>query len=359
MKKKAGIVNYIKYVQYTAMKHRAYHYLDSAVTQLPKVNRDTLTVRGMMLLPMPDDAWAAACNTLLADFYQADKSQLWAQLVKKNDDQLELMRQRLTGIEKDPDKRLRMGDNMNDPHDRFYGNANLQVEGYEHGTCVAGVIAGQGFGCPKAAGVYPKARLMILRAVPDGDEYDKDVASAIRYAVDNGAKVINMSLGKYTSPQADMVNEAIAYAASKDVLIIQAAGNHHRNIDSVAYFPSAVDKKGKRFDNYLRVGASDAQGKLASFSNYGATQVDVLAPGESITTVIPGDEYTQVDGSSIAAPIVSGVAAMLRAYFPKLKAADIKRILIQTARRPQQEGLSVAGVINAVAAVRSAMNYKQ
>lgn len=200
---------------------------------------------------------------------------------------------------------------------------------------------------------------MILRAAADGDEYDKDVASAIRYAVDNGAKVINMSLGKYTSPQADMVNEAIAYAASKDVLIIQAAGNNHLNVDSVAYFPSAIDKKGKRFDNFLRVGASDAQGRLSSFSNYGATHVDVLAPGETITTVMPDNEYAPVDGTSISAPIVSGVAAMLRAYFPKLKAADIKRILIQTARHPQQEGLSVTGVIDAEAAVRSAMNYKQ
>lgn len=359
MKKKAGIVNYIKYANYTAVKNQAYHYLDSALARQPNVGKDTLTVRGMMLLPMPDDEWAAACNVLLADLYQADKAQPWSQLVKKNDDQLALMKQRLLGIENDPDKRLLMGDDLNDPLDRSYGNANLQVEGYEHGTCVAAVIAGQGIGRPEVAGVYPQARLMILRAVPDGDEYDKDVAIAIRYAVDNGAKVINMSLGKYTSPQADMVNDAIAYAASKDALIIQAAGNHHRDVDAVPYFPSAVDKESKRFDNYIRVGASDTGGKLASFSNYGATQVDVLAPGEGITTLMSGNEYTAVDGSSIAAPIVSGVAAMLRAYFPKLKAADIKQILIQTARRPQQEGLSVAGVIDAVAAVQSAMNYKR
>lgn len=359
MKKKAGIVNYIKYTNYTAMKHQAYHYLDSALGQMPDISKDTLTIRGMMLLPMPDDTWEAACNTLLADFYQADKSQRWEQLVKKNDDQLELMKTRLRGIEKDPDKHLLIDNEPDNPLHRFYGNATLQTEGCEHGTGVAGAIAGQGIGHPEAAGVYPKARLMILRAAADGDEYDKDVASAIRYAVDNGAKVINMSLGKYTSPQAGMVNEAIAYAASKDVLIIQAAGNNHLNVDSVAYFPSAIDKKGKRFDNFLRVGASDAQGRLSSFSNYGATHVDVLAPGETITTVMPGNEYAPVDGTSISAPIVSGVAAMLRAYFPKLKAADIKRILIQTARHPQQEGLSVTGVIDAEAAVRSAMNYKQ
>ncbi len=359
MKKKAGIVNYIKFANYTAAKNQAYHYLDSAIARQPDIRKDTLTVRGMMLLPIADDEWGAACNMLLADLYQADKAQPWNELVKKSDDQLELMRKRLLGIENDPDKRLLMGDNLNDPNDRFYGNADLQVEGYEHGTCVAGVIGGQGSGLPEAAGVYPKARLMILRAVPDGDEYDKDVATAIRYAVDNGAKIINMSLGKYTSPQAGMVNDAIAYAASKDVLIIQAAGNHHRDIDSVAYFPSGVDEAGKRFGNYIRVGASDTQGKLASFSNYGATQVDVLAPGESITTVMPGNGYTQVDGSSIAAPIVSGVAAMLRAYFPKLTATDIKQILIQTARRPQEDGHSVTGVIDAVAAVQLALKYKR
>ena len=147
---------------------------------------------------------------------------------------------------------------------------------------------------------------MILRAAADGDEYDKDVASAIRYAVDNGAKVINMSLGKYTSPQADMVNEAIAYAASRTCLSSRQPETTTSMWTPSPIFHQPSTRRASASTTFSRVGASDAQGRLSSFSNYGATHVDVLAPGETITTVMPGNEYAPVDGTSISAPIVSG-----------------------------------------------------
>lgn len=360
MKKKAGIISYIKYAEYTAIKNQAYMLMDSVLSTIPAVKKDTVTISGLMHLPIENEAWNKAYQTLFADIYQAKKGMLWNQLLSKHQAQFDLMKKRIEGIEKDADKRLLMGDNMNDPKDRFYGNPILQIEGCEHGTFVAGVIAGQGIQDPAVTGIYPGAKLMIIRAVPDGDEYDKDVASAIRYAVDNGAKVINMSLGKYTSPHADMVNDAIAYAAKNDVLLVQAAGNNHLNIDSIAYFPSAKDATGASFSNYLRVGSSDKQGKRSSFSNYGKKEVDVFAPGEDITAVTIGNKYMSSQGTSIAAPVVTAVAAMIRVYFPKLKAAQVKEILIKSAHPMEEKGLSVSGgIVDALQAVKLSIEYKK
>ena len=271
------------------------------------------------------------------------------------------MKQRLDGIENDADKRLMMGDDMDNPDDRFYGNNCLQVEGCEHGTFVAGVIAGQGVADASVTGVFPQASVMVIRAVPDGDEYDKDIASAIRYAVDNGAKVINLSLGKYVSPRADMVGWAIDYAARHDVLIVQAAGNSGLNIDSILVFPMARDAMGKRYPNYIRVGASDVMGRRCAFSNYGVSEVDLFAPGEEVTSVIPGNSYMISEGTSVAAPVVSGIAAMLRAYFPELTASQVKEILKQSVRPMLTDGKrysSSGGIVDALAAVKLAIKYR-
>lgn len=360
MKKKAGIVSYIKFFGYVAMKDEAYQWIDSVLQVMPGVSADTLTITGLAHLPVDGAEWDKAFQTLAVDMYKEGKDALWKKARDKHRAQFDLMKKRIDGIEHDADKRLLMGDDMTDPEDRCYGNATLQVEGCDHGTFVAGVIAGQGAGDVSVTGVYSEAKLMILRAVPDGDEYDKDIATAIRYAVDNGAKVINMSLGKYTSPDAEMVNEAIAYAAKKDVLLVQAAGNNHKNIDDVAYFPSAKDKSGAAFSNYLRVGASDKRGKMCSFSNYGRQEVDVFAPGMDITSVTVGNEYMKSQGTSVAAPVVTAVVAMLRAYFPKLKAAQVKDILIRSARPMQEEGLCTSGgIVDALQAVKLAMEYKK
>ena len=359
MKKKAGIMSYIKYTAYTAVKDEAYQKTDSILKTL-NINTDTLTIQGLMQLHTRSNVLEQAIQALFTDLLKIGEHGLWKDARKAHDKNFALMKRRLESIEKDTDKRLLMGDDMKNPEDRFYGNHTLQVEGCDHGTFVAGIVAGQGVKDSRMKGVWPQARLMIVRAVGNGDEYDKDVASAIRYAVDNGATVINLSLGKYTSPDADMVNQAIAYAQKKDVLIIQAAGNNSRNIDLVPYFPSAKDQNGKTFKNYMRVGASDQDGNPCTFSNYGQDEVDVFAPGENIISVGLTNTYSTQQGTSFAAPIVSGIAAMLRSCFPKLKAHQIKEIICQSVQPTDQlkKHCRTGGIVDALKAVQLAVTYK-
>ena len=228
---------------------------------------------------------------------------------------LKQMAKNIHSIENDQDKRLLMGDNMDDAEDRYYGNATLTIEGCEHGTFVAGVIGGDAKDDHRFDGIAPDiARLMIVRASPDGDEYDKDIASSIRYAVDNGARVINISLGKYYSPQERMVNDAIRYASDRDVLIICAAGNNSYNLDTIPSYPSGVDHAGRFLPNFLRIGASDEQGQCADMSNYGSKTVHLFAPGTLIASVFPGNKYNLSQGTSLSAPVVTAIAALLRSY---------------------------------------------
>ena len=267
---------------------------------------------------------------------------------------LEQMAKNIHSIEHDADKRLLMGDNMDDADDRFYGNPTLTIEGCEHGTFVAGVIGGDAKDDHRFDGIAPDvARLMIVRASPDGDEYDKDIASSIRYAVDNGARVINISLGKYYSPQERMVNDAIRYAADRDVLVICAAGNNSRNLDTIPCYPSGVDRAGRFLPNFLRVGASDEQGRCAQMSNYGRETVHLFAPGTLIASVFPGNKYDLSQGTSLSAPIVTAVATLLRSYFPYLKAAQIRQLLMETVRpMDDAKGSISGGTLDMLAAVK-------
>lgn len=358
MKKKAGIAGYMKLHNFTRIKDISYRRIDSVLHALPALDCDTLKTSSLVGLPIDYPQWEQDVQTIFADLLRGGGEKTWAQLLKQHNDALALQRTRIESIENEPDKRLLLGDDPTNAEDRFYGNPILGLEDSEHGTFVAGVIAAQGTTHPQALGSFPAAKLMILRAVPDGDEYDKDIATAIRYAVDNGAKVINMSLGKYISPQPQMVTQAIAYAQAKDVLIVQAAGNDGLNIDSISYFPL------KHFADkvpalcYLRVGASDAKCGRIGFSNYGVEQVDVFAPGVGIASVGLGNAFMQSQGTSAAAPVVSAVAAMLRAYFPKLKAAQVRSILMQSARpMPGKRVCASGGVIDALAAVKLALTY--
>lgn len=352
MRKKAGINGYIMFYKFNSQKMAAIHMMDS-IMQRNRIPTDTLSFAGLFNVEVQDTLWNGLSQMLYTDLLRTKKTEKWADYKKAQEDNLHLMRQRIEGIEKDRDKRLLMGDNLEDADDIYYGNNTLTVDGCDHGTFVAGVVGGNGGGDPRYAGVANGvAQLMIVRACPDGDEYDKDVATAIRYAVDNGAKVINISFGKSQSPTPEMVNNAIAYAAKKDVLIINAAGNNSQNIDSVAYYPTGRDAAGHAYPNFMRVGSSDVKGVCSKFSNYGAANVDVLAPGEYISSAFPGDKYDMSQGTSVAAPVVSGVAALLRAYFPKLKAAEIKQLLMRTVRKTGQDDKCVSGgcidMLNAV-----------
>ncbi len=227
-------------------------------------------------------------------------------------------------------------DNPEDVTQRNYGNNDVTGPDALHGTHVAGIIAAvrdNNLGIQGIAGA--PVRVMSVRAVPNGDERDKDVANAIRYAVDNGAQIINMSFGKEFSPQRPAVEAAYKYAASKNVLLVHAAGNEDDNLDVVPHYPAAFYLDGSTPPNLLTVGASgptDDENLPASFSNYSKRQVDVFAPGVGIFSTLPGSKYGSESGTSMAAPVTAGVAAVLKSYFPSLSAADLKRIIRQSAQ---------------------------
>ena len=275
---------------------------------------------------------------------------------------LKQMAKNINSIEHEADKRLLMGDNMDDANDRYYGNPTLTIEGCEHGTFVAGVIGGDAKEDHRYDGIANGvAQLMIVRASPDGDEYDKDIASSIYYAVDNGARVINISLGKYYSPQERMVNDAIRYAADHDVLVICAAGNNSRNLDTIPSYPSGVDHAGRFLPNFLRIGASDEQGNCAEMSNYGSKTVHLFAPGTLIASVFPGNDYKLSQGTSLSAPVVTAIATLLRSYFPYLKAAQIRELLMETVRPMDDAKGCISGgtvdMLRAVERLLSAENW--
>jgi subtilisin family serine protease len=235
-------------------------------------------------------------------------------------------------------------DNYFDFTDCFYGNNNVMGADPMHGTHVSGIIAAQRNNGIGMDGVADHVKIMTLRAVPNGDEYDKDVALAIRYAVDNGAKVINMSFGKSFSPQKKWVDEAILYAASKDVLLVHAAGNDSKNVDSTENYPSPYCNQETKATNFITVGASgDAVltgNAVATFSNYGKNRVDVLAPGVKIYATLPGgNQYGFKEGTSMAAPVVSGVAALIRSYYPTLTAQQVKYCIEQSVNKADSTNL--------------------
>ena len=237
----------------------------------------------------------------------------------------------------DYNDREMVGDNPNDFNDVKYGNNDVEGPDALHGTHVGGIIGavrGNGLG---GDGVATNVQLMSVRAVPDGDEQDKDVALAIRYAVDNGAQVINMSFGKSYSMHQKEVQEAIAYADSKGVLLVHAAGNDNADVDVNDNFPTSdYSFQAKKPANYLTIGASTftAKGQLpAAFSNYGQTKVDVFAPGLDIYSTVPQSEYKKLPGTSMAAPMVAGTAALLKSYFPSLTMLEIKDAILTSAKR--------------------------
>ena len=228
------------------------------------------------------------------------------------------------------------GDNPDDMSTKFYGNGNVKPakKSESHGTHVAGIIAAERNNGKGANGVANNVKIMSIRVVPNGDEYDKDVALAIRYAVDNGASIINASFGKYYSPHSDWVRDAIAYAGQKDVLIVKGSGNESLNLDSKQVYPNDAIGVGAEVSNtFISVGSLEPKygtNMIAGSSNYGKTTVDVFAPGAKIYSSTPENEYDTKGGTSMAAPAVAGVAALIRSYYPALSAAQVKQILMDS-----------------------------
>ncbi|MBZ4192146.1 S8 family peptidase [Niabella beijingensis] len=268
-------------------------------------------------------------------------------------------------------------DNYKDINDRFYGNNNLTVDDQSamHGTHVAGIVGAARKNGKGMDGVADNVQIMAVRAVPNGDEHDKDVALGIRYAVDNGARVINMSFGKGYSPEKKWVDEAVKYAVEKGVLLVHAAGNDKQNNDTTYNFPSAYYLDKSRPATWITVGASgpdSTSGLVANFSNYGKKEVDVFAPGVLIYSTLPGgDVYGNQQGTSMAAPVVSGLAALIMSYYPDLTAVQVKEIIEKSVVKPAskvtnpENGEEVwlsdlsttGGIVNAYEAVKLADTY--
>jgi subtilisin family serine protease len=265
-------------------------------------------------------------------------------------------------------------------NDQFYGNNNITGPNAKHGTHVAGLAAGIIDTIFNKTKFINPIQIMGVRVVPDGDEYDKDIALGIRYAVNNGAKIINMSFGKSFSPEQPWVDSAIRYAASKDVLIIHSAGNESYDLNVKSVYPNPYSNVFKdKAINMITVGASSdpviAESIVTDFSNYGNKIVDLLSPGKKIYSSLPNQQYGFLDGTSMSAPILSHIAALVRAYFPKLSAEDVKAILLQSCWKPNDQSTlfpnsldqskrlndisAEGGIVNAALAIQNAALFQK
>ncbi|MGE4515112.1 MAG: S8 family serine peptidase, partial [Chryseobacterium sp.] len=265
-------------------------------------------------------------------------------------------------LDYDPRKEI-VGDNYDDYSEKNYGNNHYEGPDAEHGTHVAGIIAGLPNGSEIQHGVASKvAKIMSVRTVPNGDERDKDVANAIRYAVDNGAKVLNMSFGKPVSPDKNVVWDAFKYAQDKGVLLVKAAGNENEDVaEHLAYptnFKNVTDEK-PFVDNVIVVGAStnDNNALRAGFSNYNKKMVNVFAPGDEIYSTVPHNEYKYLQGTSMASPVVAGAAAVLLAYMPNLTPAQIIESLVKSSNPSTANGFADFSQAGGVIDVKKAAEY--
>ncbi|RAJ08876.1 subtilase family protein [Chitinophaga skermanii] len=271
------------------------------------------------------------------------------------------------------DSREVVGDDYANTKETLYGSADAMGPNAKHGTHVAGIIAADRNNLIGTEGVADLVKIMVVRAIPEGDERDKDVANAIRYAVDNGASIINMSFGKFFSPNKSIVDEAVQYAMKKDVLLVHAAGNESENIDEVEHFPTNIYANGGEAAAWIEVGASTQKwgdSLVAVFSNYGEHTVDVFAPGVAIYATVPGSVYENMDGTSMATPVVAGVAALIRSYYPTLSAVQVKQAIVESvvkypgevyykqngiwSKKPFAQFSKSGGVVNAYTALQAA-----
>ncbi|MBA3649610.1 MAG: S8 family serine peptidase [Chitinophagales bacterium] len=321
-----------------------------------------------------NDSLAIAKNLLLS--FLSHGYSLHDALREMNDGVMEVQAQVNYMYNLDFDPRYIVGDNYKDASERIYGNNDVKGPESMHGTHVAGIIGavrGNGEGVEGIAA--NNVRLMIVRVVPDGDERDKDVANGIRYAVNNGAKVINMSFGKSYGYNKAAVDEAVKYAASKDVLLVHAAGNDSKDDDVNDHYPNAHYSDGTgTATNWIEVGASSYDKNVASFSNYGRRSVDLWGPGVKIYSTVTDAKYQNLQGTSMASPAVAGVAAIIRAYFPGLTAIQVREVLMKSVVKipgkitlPGSDNKKIKlkkisqtnGVVNAYNAVKIAEKMKQ
>ena len=330
----------LKYVEMLANAFKKHDKVLKQEMNVTSYNRESLT----QFIPTSITGKEAKLGLLsLHRLMQLDEHELNTYTIAQMEEYIEGKTVAFGAKEKLPndERSLIVRDNYYNFLDAYYGNNDIMGPTPNHGTHVSGIIAASRNNGAGIDGVADAVKIMMVRVVPDGDEYDKDVALAIRYAVDNGAKVINMSFGKSYSPEKYWVDSAVAYAEQKDVLLVHSAGNENYNLDSITVFPNAnLTAFKKNAGSFITVGASSdtlitASSIAADFSNYGKQNVDLFAPGVKIYSTLPGgNEYGNQDGTSMAAPIVSGVAAIIRTYYPSLTAKQVKNILEKTVYLP-------------------------
>jgi subtilisin family serine protease len=283
----------------------------------------------------PKDKMSTQLKTIaMANFFGNGQYKNLAEGIEALKEGLDYFKKNLDyALNMDFDPRNIVGDDYNNSEEKYYGNNDCNGPDSFHGTHVAGIIAAARNNGVGMDGVAADVKIMAIRCVPDGDERDKDVANSIRYAVDNGAKLINMSFGKRYSWDKKVVDEAVKYAQSKGVLLIHAAGNDAVDIDKVAHYPCKKYEEKGEATNFMDIGALSwkADDKMvAPFSNYGKKTVDLFSPGVDIYSTTPKNGYKDASGTSMASPVACGVAAVLKSYYPTLTPEQIKKILIKS-----------------------------
>jgi subtilisin family serine protease len=335
----------------------------------------TFTQADLIKLKMTNDTLTQSKYVWDSVFSQEGGNQNNAVIIK---DLSEYLAKLNNDLSPDLEARKRIvGDNVDSMDHKPYGNNLLKFADASHGTGVAGLIGAvrnNGYGIN---GVADNVRIMAIKAVPNGDEYDKDIANAIHYAVDNGAQIVNMSFGKKISPHKEWLDEAFKYAASKDVLLVQASGNDSEDMDTNPDFPNDTFLDGSSTDNVVNVGASGpklGEHLAGDFSNYGKTNVDVFAPGVKVTTVDTNAEFMTEDGTSFSSPITAGIAALVLEYYPTLSSKQLKQVILQSATpltgtmvfKPGSKTIKVdfavlsktGGIVNAYKALQIASKMK-
>jgi len=302
------------------------------------LQKDSLYVSDIKKLQSPDSLVSEERKNGLQYFrkYGIASDMSLGKFILEAEKYLEGAKQELNSFSVDPNAQRRdiVKDDFNNIGDRNYGNNNIAAGNSSHATHVAGIIAASRNNGKGIDGIADNVLIMPVRAVPEGDERDKDIALAIRYAVDNGARIINLSFGKYFSPGEKWVDDAIKYAAAHDVLLVHGAGNEGVNIDSVANYPNPGFAEGCRGSSvFITVGASNSGPDsliVARFSNYGQSAVDLFAPGVKIYSTVSGNQYETYSGTSMSAPVVTGIAALLLEYYPRLSARQLKYIIVHS-----------------------------
>jgi subtilisin family serine protease len=362
VKKDAKIQGYLNFFPIIKLTYEAFRLTDSTI-KAQGLDGQSLSIKDLANLKSTDSVTQEYIEAAKRSSYRYAETTKWSDLYAHQVEEFKTAEKRIKSLDDQSNPRFNIGDNINSLRDNNYGNPILIDSNSYHGTFVGGLVAANRANEIGINGVADNAKLMGLRAVPDGDEFDKDIALAIRFAVDNGANIINMSFGKYYSPNSEWVTDALAYAMKRNVIVVQAAGNDNRNLDTINCYPIKPTKIKKQYNSYLRIGASTPEGSKAKFSNFGSENVDFFAPGEKITSTATFDQYKTANGTSFAAPIVSGVAALVWGAFPELKAFQVVEILKQSASKNTVNALAAyavtPGIVDAYQALLIAKEYAQ